>query len=73
MRILGVHPIEGVDGCFLIESIIIDATTQPDFGQMTQPHQDRDRSDWQVAYDEKLLDNEGESVLADLFLTRVED
>jgi hypothetical protein len=40
MRILGVHPVDGVDGCFLIESIITDATAQPDFGQMTQTRQD---------------------------------
>lgn len=72
MRIVGVHPVEGADGCYLIESIITDSTAQPDFGQITQPNQDRDRSNWQVAYDEKMLDDDGESVLADLFLTRFE-
>ena len=71
VRILGVHPVDGVDGCFLIESIITGATAQPDFGQMTQLREDRDHSNWQVAYDEKLLDDDGELVVADLYLTRV--
>jgi hypothetical protein len=73
MRIVGVHPVDGVADCYLIESIITGARTQPDFGQITQPHRDRDRSDWQVPYDEKLLADDGESILADLFLTQVED
>jgi hypothetical protein len=73
MRIIGVHPVEGAEGCYLIEALITDATTQPDFGRITQPHLRRDRSNWQVPYDEKLLDDDGESVLADLFLTRVDD
>jgi hypothetical protein len=47
--------------------------TQPDFGQITQPQPNRDRSNWQVPYDEKLLDDNGESVLADLFLTRIDN
>ena len=73
MRIVGLHPVDGVDGCYLIESIISDATTQPKFGSITQRDQSLDPSNWQVPYDEKLLDDEGESIIADLFLTNVED
>ena len=73
MRIVGVHPVDGAARCYLIESIITDATIQPDFGKITQPDRDRARSNWQVPYDEKLLADDGESVLVDLFLTRVED
>jgi hypothetical protein len=43
---LGVHPVEGVEGCFLIESMITDASAQPDFGQVTQRREDSDPSDW---------------------------
>jgi hypothetical protein len=73
IRVLGVHPVDGVDGCFLIEAVITDATGQPDFGQVTQSRDGHDRSDWQVAYDERLLDLEGGSVQADLFVTRTHD
>ena len=39
MRVLGVHPVEDVEGCVLIESMILNASGQPDFGQVTQPHE----------------------------------
>jgi hypothetical protein len=72
MTVVGLHPVDGAEGCYLIESIISDATTQPDFGRITQRGQSLDPSNWQVPYDEKLLDDEGQSVIADLFLTKVE-
>ena len=40
---------------------------------MSQPRQDRAEPDWQVAYDETLLDPMGEAVLADIFVTTVEN
>lgn len=73
MRVIGLHPVEDVDGCYLIEAVVLGASTQPDFGSVTQSRGARDRSDWQVAYDERLLDSEGRSVQADLFLTRIDD
>jgi hypothetical protein len=73
MRVLGVHPVEDVDGCYLIEAVVSDATSQPDFGLVTQPRDGHDRPDWQVAYDERLLDSEGRSLQADLFVTRIDD
>lgn len=73
MRVIGLHPVEDVVGCYLIEAVIRGASSQPDFGTVTQSRDVRDRPDWQVAYDERLLDSGGRSVQADLFLTRIDD
>jgi hypothetical protein len=70
MRVLGVHPVEGVEGCFLIESVITNASSQPDFGLVTQ-REGSHYSNWQVAFDERLLDSDGKFVIADLFMSRV--
>lgn len=70
MSALGVHPVEGVDGRIPIEAVIADATRQPDCGHVTQARDGHDRSDWQVAYDERLLDSDGGSVQADLFMSQ---
>ena len=72
MEIIGVHPVDGVD-CFLIEAVIAGVTTQPDFGQVTQPSERLAQPDWQVAYNEVLLDADGASVVADLLQTTVSD
>lgn len=42
----------------------------PDFGLFTQPMPNRPRSDWQVAYDERLLDDMGERAVTDVFVHR---
>jgi hypothetical protein len=72
IEVVGVHPVAEVPGCFLVECVVVGASVQPDFGQVTQALPDRERSEWQVAYDEKLLDADGAGVIADLFSTRVQ-
>jgi len=70
VEVIGVHPVRGVPSCFLIEAVIEGPSDVPDFGQFTQPMADRPRSEWQVAYDERLLDDMGERVVSDVFLRR---
>jgi hypothetical protein len=66
VEVIGVHRVPDVPSCFLVEAIIHRGTEAPDFALFTQPIADRPRSEWQVAYDEHLLDDDGERVLTDL-------
>jgi hypothetical protein len=66
-EIVGLYPVSDVDSCYLVEVVIRNAETQPDFGEFTQSTPNLDRSEWQVPYDEKLLDANGEEIVADLF------
>lgn len=70
VEVIGVHPVPDTPLCFLVEAVIEGSSDVPDFGQFTQPLPDRPRSDWQVAYDERLLDDMGERVLSDVFHRR---
>ena len=54
-RVVGVHPIQAPEPCHLCEVVIEGEQPQFDFSQFTQPLADRDRSYWQVPYDERLL------------------
>jgi hypothetical protein len=69
-EIVGLYPVEQDDSCYLIEVVLRDATGPPDFCDFTQPLEGVDRAEWQVPYDEKLLDAAGETVIADLFSTQ---
>ena len=59
MKIIGVHPIVASEPCHLIE-VEIDKHDAPfDWGDVTQEVPEQPRSDWQVAYDETSLNDEG--------------
>lgn len=66
IEVLGVHPVPGLDDCYLIEAIVRGLSEAPDLGSTTQ-RSDGPASDWQVAYDEKLLDADGRAITAELF------
>jgi hypothetical protein len=68
LDVLGVHPVSDLESCYLIEMMIDGTDVAPDFGSFTQPVCDRPSPDWQVAYDERLLDDGGERVVADLLI-----
>lgn len=56
--------------CFLVEIVIDGSAEVPDFSRFTQPLTGHPSSDWQVAYNEQLLDDAGGRVVTDLFLRR---
>lgn len=68
VEVIGVHPVPDVSSCYLVEAIIHGGIEVPDFALFTQPMADRPRSEWQVAYDGQLLDDDGERVLTDLLI-----
>ncbi len=66
---LGLHPVLGVPGCFLLEVEIVGASEPPDFGLFVQAAPGSPPSNWQVAWDERLLDPTGSVVVAELWST----
>lgn len=56
-QVAGVHPISAPEPCHLIEMVIYGYDKSGfDFGGVTQKDPGRPRSNWQVAYDEQLLE-----------------
>lgn len=70
VHVLGVHPVEEDTSVHLVEILIKDSRGVFDVGQFTQELIDHPRSNWQVAYDEKILDSSGERIVADGFFER---
>lgn len=58
-RIIGIHPVVAAEPCHLIEVEINDQGKQFNWATVTQEDSEQPRSNWQVAYDETPLDNEG--------------
>lgn len=65
VEVLGVHPVPEVQDCFLVEMVVAESASMPDFSDFTQPVAHLPRAEWQVPYDEKLLDQDGTKVVAD--------
>lgn len=60
IRIIGVHPIEASEPCYLIEIELHDSTDDFDFGSITQVVPELPEQNWQVAYDEQPLGDDEE-------------
>jgi hypothetical protein len=56
ITVVGVHPIAAVEPCHLVEILVEGAGEQLDFGGITQELKGQPRSNWQVAYDEQILE-----------------
>lgn len=59
LKIIGVHPVQGSEPCHLIEASITDWQSAFDFAAITQADPSLPKSNWQVAYDERLLEETG--------------
>lgn len=59
LRVVGVHPVDAPEPVWLIEVEIRGTFGDIDWGSITQPDLKKDRSFWQVAYDEQLLQGSG--------------
>ena len=63
VEVVGLYPIEAPEPCHLIELIVrADAF---DVGRITQEEPGVPENNWQVAWDAKILDASGETVVAD--------
>jgi hypothetical protein len=62
VRILGVHLVKADEPVHLIEILIEGGVSDFDFGDVTQKMANQPKSNWQVAYDEQLLETTSEFV-----------
>ena len=56
VRILGVHPVEADEPVHLIELVVEGNVQDFDIGEVTQEVAGEPRDNWQVPYDERLLE-----------------
>jgi hypothetical protein len=68
IEIVGVYPIEAREPVHLIEIQVKNSKGVFDVGKFTQEVPNTPKSNWQVPYDEKILDPTGEKIVADGFL-----
>jgi len=62
VEVLGVHPVAAAEPVHLIEMVIEGNAVELDFGQVTQEDVTQPRENWQVAYEEQVLDEANDSV-----------
>ena len=55
-RIIGVHPVEADEPVHLIELLVEGDVADFEIGEVTQEIANEPRSDWQVPYDERVLE-----------------
>jgi hypothetical protein len=69
VEMIGIYPvIDSSEPCHLIELWVRSSAGPFDIGQFTQPNTLQPRENCQVAYDEKVLDESGATILADGWL-----
>jgi hypothetical protein len=70
LEILGVYPIEAQEPVHIVELVIHNSKGKVDLFKITQELPGQPASNWQVPYDEKFLDEEGQKVIADDYQVR---
>jgi hypothetical protein len=59
VEIIGVYAVDAREPCHLVELRISDHIGEVDIGRFTQEWPGKDRSSWQVPWDERVLNEEG--------------
>ncbi len=62
-RVIGVHPVEAAEPCHLVELFVESYSPLELVGGVTQERPGEPRDSWQVPWDERVLDADGESEL----------
>ena len=65
--VLGVYHVEADMPVHLIEILAKNSSGIFDLAEITQEIPDQERRNWQVPWDEKILDHTGEKIIADCF------
>src|SRR5260370_15419703 len=55
IEIVGVHPIQAPEPCFLLEMAVRNLVGEFDFGKITQESPNLASADWQVPWDERMI------------------
>ena len=64
-EIIGTHRIEAPEPCHLVELWVRGSEAEFDVGEFTQVEPGQPQGNWQVPYDEKILNTSGTAALAD--------
>ena len=59
VQIIGVYAIDASEPCHLVELQITNHFGELEFGQFTQEWLGKERSSWQVPWDERIINDEG--------------
>ncbi len=59
LTVLGVHPVGADEACRLVEILVEGHDAKLDFGEITQEVKGPPRDNWQVPYDERVLEQRG--------------
>jgi len=70
VEIIGVYPVKASEPVHLVEMLIRNSKCAIDVGKITQKLPGQPSSNWQVPYDEKILNATGTKAVADPFLER---
>ena len=70
IEIAGIYPVEANVPVHLIEILIKNSKASFDLVEITQEIPDKPKQNWQVPWDEKILDQADENVIADYFSIR---
>ena len=63
VKLLGVYKVKGHEDVFLVECYIDCAPKDIDMIDFTQEEDDLPKDEWQVAYDEKYLNESGDAII----------
>lgn len=66
--VIGIYPVELNKPVHLIEILIKNSESVFDLTEITQAIPNQPKLNWQVPWGEKILDNAGETVIADCFV-----
>ena len=65
VKIIGVYEVDSSEPCHLIELIIKNSQNQFDITEFTQKIPKQPKSNWQVPYEDKFLNDEGTTIIGD--------
>jgi hypothetical protein len=71
IEVIGVYPVRAPEPCHLIELWVRALDGELDVGRFTQEIPGRAQANWQVPYDERLLNEHGTASVAEPFPDRV--
>ncbi len=67
VKLVGVYHVPGEEDTYMIELIINQPPALVDISSILQKDEAKDKRDWQAPYDERYLDENGETVIGDFF------
>ncbi len=67
IEVIGIYPTEADESVHLVEILVRNSEGRFDLSEFTQEVNGQPKQNWQVPWDERILDSIGEKVIADSF------